>query len=110
MQLSSITPENTRTDGWHRTIFVAIDAVCTAEGSPPPGTFPRLFGALDSLRAALPDSIDAEQGERIAVTVHHLQAILPSGRKARSQVTAIRSDLRRTALRWLDTMPLSAFA
>jgi hypothetical protein len=91
---------------WRRAIFDTVDEAYFARGSMPPGAVPRMYRALDAMRADRVESEVVERAEAIAVTLHRLLAAIQAMPGDDLAVMPIRRELRAMGVDWLKAMPI----
>jgi hypothetical protein len=108
-----LTPQLGDNDGgmtgvqtWRRAVFDTVDEAYFARGSMPPGAVPRLYHALDTMRADRVESEVVERAEAIAVTLHRLLAAIQATPGDEFAVMPIRRELRAMGVDWLKAMPI----
>ena len=91
---------------WRRTVFDMVDEAYFARGSMPPGAVPRMYRALDTMRAERVETEVIQRAEAIAVTLHRLLATIQATSGDDLAVMPIRRELRAMGVDWLKAMPL----
>jgi hypothetical protein len=105
-QLSDNEVGTTGAQAWRRAIFETVDEAYFARGSMPLGVVPRMYRALDTMRADRVESEVVERAEAIAVTLHRLLAAIQATPRDDLAVMPIRRELRALGVDWLEAMPL----
>jgi hypothetical protein len=105
-QLGDNVGGTTGAQTWRRAVFDTVDEAYFARGSMPPGAVPRMYRALDTMRADRVESEIVQRAEAIAVTLHRLLAAIQATPGDDLAVMPIRRELRAMGVDWMKAMPL----
>ncbi|HEU0045355.1 hypothetical protein [Sphingomonas sp.] len=87
---------------WRSRLLHLVDEVYSGTAGLPQGAIKGAFSTLDQLRAAGAAQADVSHVERVAVELHHLQALCGTAGADSFPARAARRGIRRSTLDWLQ--------
>ena len=85
-----------------------VDEAYSGRGGLSPGSLATVYRAVDALSVS-GDCVGAACSQAISIELHRLRALLSSETVEMEGCTRIRSDLRKIAAQWLQSIPMSHF-
>lgn len=95
---------------WRGRVLGVVDDVYSSETALPWGALRMLFATLDHLRSTGGAEQDVKHVERVAVSLHHLQALCSTAGSKSYAARDARRAIRRSTLDWLQQTRVAELA